>query len=144
MRLLVLLAIAILTGCASTQFRALETRSANVFEGNGGTKEVVNGVDFWSTGEPPRKFKVLGLIDDERSSAVVPMAMKKSDIAAKAKESGGDAVVELSSSSKITGIYSQSTARANVHGSNVAVSSTGYAVPVGKSTSRYAVIKYLD
>ncbi|EJL79070.1 hypothetical protein PMI15_04058 [Polaromonas sp. CF318] len=72
------------------------------------------------------------------------MSMKKSDIAAKAKESGGDAVVELSSSSRITGIYSQGTAKANVYGSNIVANSSGYSVPVGKNTSRYAVIKYLD
>jgi len=33
---------------------------------------VIEGIDFWSNGEPPRKFKILGVIDDTRGGGFDP------------------------------------------------------------------------
>ena len=61
---LVLLLIAATDVCAQ-EFEKWEGKP-NVQEGNGGTKKVVNGIDFWADGAPPRRFVLLGYIQDRR------------------------------------------------------------------------------
>ena len=80
-----------MVGCATTEFKPFEVK-VNAFEGRGGTKTVAAGMEIWDNDEPPRKYMVLGFIDDERSGGPIPMASLKSDIVQKAKEVGGDAV----------------------------------------------------
>lgn len=58
------LASSLLAGCATTEYKAYEGKG-NVIDGKGGTKVVVDGMEIWDNGEPPRKFKILG-IDDQR------------------------------------------------------------------------------
>jgi hypothetical protein len=108
-RLLIPAAILLLVGCASTEFQAFDGKTS-VFEGQGGTKSVIDGLEFWENGEPPRKFKLLGIISDERPAGVIPMASLKKDIAKKAKEQKADAVILLSSGSKLMGIVHNASA----------------------------------
>jgi hypothetical protein len=51
-------ALVILTACATTEYKVWEAK-ANVVEGNGGTKVMVDGMELWDNGEPPRKFTIL-------------------------------------------------------------------------------------
>jgi hypothetical protein len=51
--------------CTSTNFQSWEGRNS-VVEGHGGTRKVVDGMDVWTHADPPRRFQVLGIIEDER------------------------------------------------------------------------------
>ncbi len=89
-------------------------------------------MEIWDNGEPPRKFAILGVIDDQRPGGLIPMASLKSDIVQKAKEAGGDAVIELTNNSHFVGVYATGSAYATA------------AVPLRRNYSKFAVIKFLD
>src|SRR5687767_8978182 len=88
--------LSMMGGCATTEYQPYEAKN-NVFEGKGGTKVVVDGMELWDDGDPRREFKVLGIINDERPGGIIPMSQLRGDMVKKAKEVGGDAVVQLSS-----------------------------------------------
>jgi hypothetical protein len=127
----------------------------SVQEGTGGEKKVVDGVDFWSNGAPPRKFKLLGFVTDSRlkSGLIGKMRMSglESSIAREAKKAGGDAVI-LSGSESETKSYvgqTQTTGRATAtsYGNTTNAwgrsNSTSQAAAVQTQHTRYAVVKYL-
>jgi hypothetical protein len=53
--------------------------------GHGGTVRVVDGVDLWEDGEPERKFKILGVLQDDHES--------DSALASAAKKHGGNVLI---------------------------------------------------
>jgi hypothetical protein len=113
-----ILATALLSGCAlyaDTNFQPYEAKNG-IFEGQGGAKETIDGIDFWTSGEPPRKFKMLGVINDVRVANPITMNGLKGAVAQKAKEAGGDAVIWNGES--------------NRHGD--------------RASSKFAVVKYLN
>lgn len=126
-----------------------------VQQGSGGEKKTVDGIDFWSNGAPPRKFKLLGFIDDTRLKSglfgKIRMARLEPSIAKRAKRAGGDAVILVSASAETTGYVGQSftnaQASATGYGNTVTAQGSSWttsgAVAVQKQHSRYAVIKYL-
>jgi len=123
-RLLVLLLIvAILAGCASTDFQPVESQGPLLGQGQWGTRKVVDGVDIWTMGAPPRKYRVLGVINDTRGGGVIPMAGYYSGIAAKVKQYGGNAAIEVSSRSQYLGTASFANATTTTSGG---YSGTGY------------------
>jgi hypothetical protein len=83
--LTLLLATTILCGCASTDFQPFESQAPITGQGIAGTRKVVDGVDIWTFGAPPRKYRVLGVINDTRGAGPLPMAGYYSGIAAKVK-----------------------------------------------------------
>ena len=104
-RFLFLLVIAVTAvGCSNTEFQSWEGRNS-VVEGRGGTRKVVDGMDVWTYGDPLCCFQVIGIIQDNRPGGVIPMAQMKHDIVAKARQSGGDAVIIVSSQSQLAGYY---------------------------------------
>lgn len=112
----------------------------SISEGRGGTKVVAHDVDFWTTGQPPRQFQVLGIITDKRGTGPLSGdAVGSSSIAKKVKEVGGDAVIVMDQNSQITRY---------VHGGQVSaygnnVFGSGWTRPVERATTRMVVIKYL-
>ena len=132
-----------LLGCATTEFKPYEGKE-NVYEGMGGTKVVVDGMELWGNGAPPRRFKVLGIIDDERPGGIIPMSQLRGDMVKKAREVGGDALVELTSQSQIAGFYTSGTASAYSYGSSASAYGTATTMPVRRNTAKFAVIKYID
>jgi hypothetical protein len=139
--------------------------------GSGGEKKIVDGVDFWSNGAPPRKFKIIGYVTDSRLKSgligMIRMSGLDSSIAKEAKKAGGDAVI-LTNSQAVTKAYinntqTNSTATANASGSFNATTSGNstagtfgatttaqgqsnsatIAVPAEQQHTKYAVIKYL-
>src|SRR5262249_10849547 len=61
---LLLIGSAAIAGCTelvTSDYQPYEGRN-NVYEGDGGTKVVVDGVDFWANGSPPRKYAILGVV----------------------------------------------------------------------------------
>jgi hypothetical protein len=65
-------ATTLLVASCSTDYQPLESRAPVVRQGGYGTRKVVDGVDIWTTGEPARKYQVLGIINDERLQALQP------------------------------------------------------------------------
>lgn len=128
-----------LSACVSTKFMPYEAAN-NVFEGKGGTREVVDGIDMWNYGEPPRKYRVIGIIEDSRYAGPVNMAMRSGDLARKAKESGGQGIIRISEGSQITGA---STTGAAFGAGNSAFGSSSTMMHRNAS-GMYAVIQYVQ
>ena len=129
--------------CTSTDFESWEGRNS-VVEGRGGTRKVVDEMDVWTHGDPPRRFKVLGIIQDERPGGLIPMARLKHDIIKKARENGGNAVIFVSSESQLRGYYTTSHATAYDYGNSATAYGSSLTMPITRRSSTYVVIKYLD
>src|SRR6266403_5119075 len=128
-RFLFLLAVTLLyASCTSTDFQSWEGRNS-VVEGHGGTRKVVDGMDVWTHGDPPRRFQVIGIIEDSRPSGIIPMAQMKHDIVAKARQSGGDAVIFASSASQLQGYYTAGSATAYGYGNSASAFGSSTTVP---------------
>lgn len=127
---------------AALDFKKLYSRDA-VVEGKGGEMTQVEGMDYWTNGDPPRRYEILGYIEDRRhATGLIGMARLKSlpkQVARMAKENGGDAVIVVSSENDVYGYAASGNATAN---GNRATAS-GFAVPIAKRESRFAVIRYL-
>jgi hypothetical protein len=74
---------------AAQEFEAWEGKPV-IHEGQGGTKAVVDGIEFWDRGEPPRKYKIIGYIHDRRHKS--GMSHLRADIAAVAKRAGAHGI----------------------------------------------------
>lgn len=154
-RRIAIFAFAFVVGtAAAADFTPYEGKNA-IQEGDGGEKKTVDGVDFWSNGAPPRKFKLLGYITDKRHKTglvgMVRMSGLESAIAKEARKAGGDAVILVSSDAETTGYVgqAQTTGQANTSASRNNARTTGsswssaQAAPVQKQLSKYAVVQYL-
>lgn len=139
----ILILIGILSGCGTTEYKTFEGNNS-VIVGKGGTKESINGIDFWDNGEPPRKFQIIGVIEDERSNGIITMAQMKSDIAKKAKDAGGDAVVLLGSSSEVVGMVTSMNAYGSHYGNYSNASGFATSHIRKNNNSKFAVVKYLN
>lgn len=137
------LTTSILVACASTEYKTYEGRN-NVVEGRGGTKVVVDGMEVWDNGEPPRKFRILGIIEDARPGGIIPMSQLRSDMVKKARESGGEAVVQLNSESQIASYYSTGSATAYGLGSSATGLGTSTTMVGRRNYAKFAVIKFVD
>ena len=148
--------VALVTAAASpawagTEFLSYEGRDA-IHEGQGGEKKVVNGVDFWMSGDPPHRYQVLGSIADRRHETgligMVRMSSLDADIAKEAKVAGGDAVILTSESEEFLG--RMDTSNTSING-NVAANSfsanatsTSFGRAIKNHLARYVVVRYLD
>jgi hypothetical protein len=161
--LILLLNSALLIGCASTDYQAMESREPLIGQGQAGTRKVVDGVDIWTFGAPPRKYRVLGVINDTRGAGPLPMAGYYSGIAAKVKQYGGNAAIEVGSSRQYVGTTSFANAAtttsggysgtgynygnlSTVNGTVNATSNTfasGTSIPLFKHHGTFLVVKYL-
>lgn len=140
---LILPIIAVMCISCSTQFQAWEGRNA-IKEGQGGVRKIVDGMDIWTFGEPPRRFQVLGIIQDERPGGVLPMAQMNSDIVKKARQNGGDAVIVASSESQITGFYTHANVTAYGSGGSAYAYGNSTTTPVRHHSAMFVVVKYLS
>ena len=137
------LAIALLiSGCSlvKTDYKSFEGSQSGIIKGKGGAKVIIDEMDIWDDGEPPRKFKVLGFIDDVRETGLLEMT-SRSNIVKKAKEAGGDAVIKLHTQSQLESLYSAGGASAYAYGVHIHERSYNSS---DKRTSKYAVIKYIE
>lgn len=67
---------------------------AMIATGTGGTKITKHGIDYWTSGTPPRRYQVIGLISDKRDETWDGgHAIGSPKVASKVKEAGGDAVI---------------------------------------------------
>lgn len=124
---------------AKTRYEAYEARNS-VIEGQGGSRTTKDGVDFWTTGDPPRRYQIIGIIRDNRGTgALHGNAIGSSGIAKKVREVGGDAVILLNQNSSVKGVWSQGQAFAY---GNQAYGS-GISIPIEERVTTFAVVKYL-
>lgn len=98
-----LIATGLLTGCATADFKPYEGKNIT-YEGNGGTKVVADGVDFWANGSPPRKYKILGVVTSEVGTGIGDESMIYSAVASEVKKNGGDAAIEMTNNTSFAGI----------------------------------------
>lgn len=117
----------ILAGCATADFQPYVGRN-NLHEGQGGTKLVVDGVDFWANGSPPLKYKIVGVITSQIGQGAGDEDLIRDSVASKVKEVGGDAVIQMSDSNSSNGIFRASPTMF---------------LALGKKTMSFEVIKYL-
>ena len=134
-----LLAVCILiAGCASTNYSTFE--GGRVIEGTGGTKKTVEGMDIWNNGSPPRKYKIVGIIDDVRRDALIQMSLQEKALVKKAREAGGDAILFLDSKSEVLGF--SNSGGAQIYGDNV--NYQGSSTAIRNKITKVAVIKFVD
>lgn len=131
---------------AKPDFTAYEGKDA-AREGVGGEKTIINGMDVWSNGAPPRRFEVIGFLTDRRHKSgiygKIRMSSLEKEIVAEARAHGGEAVIIMSAADDVVGIVAGSNAYANATGYGANVSSFATARPVVEQVSRFAVIRYL-
>lgn len=141
--LAMILAVSFFAGCATTEYKAFEGKG-DVIDGKGGTKVVIDGMEIWDNGEPPRKFKLLGIIDDERPGGLIPMSQLRGDMIKKAREAGGDAIIQLNSQSQIAGYYTSGSASAYAYCNTATAYGSSTTMPVHRNMAKYAVIKFVE
>lgn len=108
MRLIPIVLVAALLGgpaVAGSGFTPYESRDP-VVEGQGGTRVSGNGVDFWTTGTPPRRYRILGVLSDTRpDSGFGSNPTKSRALAERIRAAGGDAAIVLGSDTQLAGAF---------------------------------------
>src|SRR3546814_2273782 len=60
---------------------------------------------YWTMGDPPRRYQVIGIIRDKRGDGPLSGdAIGSKSVAKATLKAGGDAVIYLSSNSRVTGV----------------------------------------
>src|SRR5688572_18870354 len=129
-RLLLIGAILAATVCSPAQARArfepFEARNA-IVEGQGGSRVTKDGVDFWTSGDPPRRYEIIGVIRDNRGTGLLHgNAVGSSGIAKLAIEHGGNAVILIDQNTALRAVWSQG--QASAYGNQA--SGTGISIPI--------------
>lgn len=121
-------------GCTSTEYSSFV--GSEVLQGTGGTLKKENGIDVWENGTPPRRYKIIGIVDDERGDGLIPQSSRMQHVTEKAKEHGGDAIIlvgeQLEHKGSYTNVYMQQNYGYGTTNANY------------RSHSKFAVIKYVD
>lgn len=115
------------TGCAQVDYQPYEGRDATV-EGQGGTRRTAAGIDIWSNGAPPRRYKVLGVASVELGEGIGHQTMVDSALVSQVRKAGGDAAILVGSDRSVSGIAPAGT----------------MFVALRQRASRFQVIRYLD
>jgi hypothetical protein len=90
----------ILVSCAGPEFQPYSGPAVQA--GTGGYSRIVSGMPVWD-GTPPRKFQILGMIQEEGGSRATSNTVLK-DIVAVAKLHGADAILLIRSGRGLTGV----------------------------------------
>jgi uncharacterized protein YceK len=120
--------IVALSGCATVNFQAYEGKNS-VQEGQGGTKVVSDGVDFWANGAPPRKYLIIGVIDSEIGEGLGDMAILRAAVASEVKKQGGNAAIQIDSAASFGGAVR---------------TAPGLFMAISNKKIKYSVVKYVD
>ncbi|QSR84475.1 hypothetical protein [Methylacidimicrobium sp. B4] len=140
---------------ACTQTRYYPFVGANEQQGKGiAARRIVNGIDVWSDGTPPRKYEVIGVVYDSRSGFFRDSILK--DVTRKAKQMGGQGILEYQgyAATSSAGVAAVSGASGNMgnssqFGTGIATSAAyggaaaGGLSSAGTGQSRWWVIRYL-
>lgn len=126
--------VVMLAACAQTNYQQYEGRGPQIIEGQGGTKEVINGFDVWDNGTPPRRYQVLGVVVIEDSEGALANLRIRSALAEQIKAAGGNAAVAIDSfgGGQSVGMGFNSRGQMSTF------------VGMGRKTGRWQIVKYLD
>ena len=128
MRFIIFIVLAFsLVGCATVDFQPYEGKN-NLYEGEGGTKVVVDGIDFWANGSPPHKYSIIGMVVSEIGSGVGDEAIIRSSVANEVRKQGGDAAVQVNNNRSFAGIVR---------------TAPGFYMAAGVRRMQFAVVKYV-
>lgn len=120
--------LAFLVGCATVDFQPYEGKS-NLYEGNGGTKVVVDEIDFWANGTPPRKYSIIGMVVSEVGSGVGDESLIRTAVASEVKKRQGNAAIQVNNNSSFAGVI---RAAPNLY------------MATGVRSMQFAVVRYMD
>ncbi len=85
--------VAALPASARGRFIAYEGNSA-LHSGTGGTSIARDGVEFWTSGSPARRFEILGTLTDTRANLpTAAPAVGSADVARQTRALGGDGLI---------------------------------------------------
>jgi hypothetical protein len=138
----------LLSGCV-TDYYAYQGGGPMI--GQGGASKTINGVDIWLIGAPPRKFQIIGYIEDSRPGRGIAMAQRNSTLATLAKQHGGDGVLIQSDAAQYMGSITTGNAFTTANGSfygngfsgSALTTGTAVSAPIIRREGRFFVIKYL-
>lgn len=117
---------------ASVKFAPYEGKNS-IVEGEGGTKVSKNGIDYWNTGAPPRRYQILGVITDKRYDDWDGSAIGSAKVARVVIKAGGNAVIVMNAQIGGGGSYAMPTGGGSYT-----------ALGLDKATTQLIVVKYLD
>ena len=73
---------------------ALYEGPPKIAKGEGGAKITQNGIDYWTMGTPPRRYQIIGFVQDKRDeNQDGGRAIGSPSIAKQVKAAGGNAVI---------------------------------------------------
>jgi hypothetical protein len=104
-------------------------RENSINEGTGGTRVVVDDVDFWANGSPPRKFTILGVVTSDVGAGFGDVALIRSSVASRVKHVGGNAALQITNNTTFSGLMHFAP---NIY------------TATSTRTMSFALIKYLD
>lgn len=103
--------VSFLSGCATivgTRTDFYPWQGDGIYQGDGGAVESVDGIEFWSIGEPNRPFKVIGYVTQSAKEGIgynlVFGSLNRNELVKKVKENDGSGLIKISSQKITTGI----------------------------------------
>ena len=94
----------LLAGCTTAEYTVFEYRNGSkIIEGEGGSKRVVAGVEIWDAGDPPHRYRIMGMIRvSDYDMATVNNSMLRA-ISEQVRRAGGSAAILLTSNGGMRG-----------------------------------------
>jgi len=93
-----------LAGCATVDYSAFEYRhGSKIIEGDGGSKRMVEGVEIWDSGDPPHRYRILGITRVVEYDQMFMSSTMLHAIAQQVKKADGNAAVLLNEDGDVRG-----------------------------------------
>ncbi|PXX44385.1 hypothetical protein [Aquitalea magnusonii] len=86
-----------LAACTTADYTSYEYRNGNkVIDGEGGSKRLVDGVEIWDAGDPPHRYRIMGMLRvSDYDQPYVNLSLLHA-IAQQVRRNGGSAAILLS------------------------------------------------
>lgn len=92
----------LLGGCAGApEFSAYH--GPDVVTGRGGTSQMRNGIEVWDNGTPPRRYRILGVMESQ-GGGHSDIGFETDQLAKAAKKMGADAIIIMQADAGVGGI----------------------------------------
>lgn len=127
--------------CSTAQYQPAGGKP-QVAQGKGGLLRVQDGMEVWDADGPPRRYEVVGRIDDERTGGALERPAWGSSVVKLAREAGGSALIELRRDAQGAGYKLLGTGAASENQGPALGQAP--AVPLTRRAAAYLVIRYLD
>ena len=144
----VLVAMMVMVSSSCSTNRATEWRDSNIYQGDGGAVETIDGMDVWVKGTPDRKFKVIAFIDHSHRTGglngLINSMSWKTGAVKKAKKLGGEAIIISTRYRELRGFSTTGNAQITGTRSSASVTGTANSRASYSDKSEILVIDYLD